>query len=820
MTVHPFRIVSRAFALLCGVVGMSCSLEAVSPLETDSGTAPSSSGLVEMTIDVGTDTRTVNDGDRTLWTSGDALSVLYAGTGAKSGFASSIFSWTGEGDTFTGTVSGDLAGRTDWYAVYPYDKGQSSASAVHLTVPSEQTQTGNSSRKHFAGPSFPMYGKTLDVQASADLGISLRNALAGVQFNFTNGTGRSVVVKEIAFTSTGSIAGSFTVDLTAKEPVPVPDEADGSRSVLLHVEDGEPVGPSGQATFIAGVAPHTVPAGGQLTVQVEAVDVFGNQARYERQYTLPSGTAFKAGVIKQVAVDFSPALEGGFSKVTEEPADWTGKYILVDEESGKVFAPLSEYAASGYTVSPGAPTRSAGQSAEVDLERYVIKVTDAGVEHVNFPGYEAYHLQNADRQYIFFSKGEIHIQETNIRDDKPYYHVFIWGPEGVSVASSGAVSGWSKYYLGFRDGLFGYVKDDGARTVQLYRLEDGGGDAPAPGEIVDLGTFNLENDSVRRYLDEAEKRYTDELSTSIVSDYTSGSARKDIPNPVTVKWTGSASAPVDVVVYGDEELTTKVVSLQAASGAKSVQVYNLIPGRTYYYTVSGGETLLERGLFRTEGRRRMIKVSDEVGANHANNCRDLGGLKTADGRTVRYGYIFRGTNMDETSDAERRYLVDDLNVGLDIDMRKQDGSTDEGPANPLGPYGAEQIAFEYNWTANSLQNPPEKMKATIQGIIDTAKKGKATYFHCKVGADRTGYMGLLLESLLGVSVKDSSTDFELTSFSCVGTRRRTDGNLYRECLKLLESQEGATLQEKAEAYLLSIGISKVDIQEFRKIMLE
>ena len=216
MTVHPFRIVSRAFALLCGVVGMSCSLEAVSPLETDSGTAPSSSGLVEMTIDVGTDTRTVNDGDRTLWTSGDALSVLYAGTGAKSGFASSSFSWTGEGDTFTGTVSGDLSGRIDWYAVYPYDKGQSSASAVHLTVPSEQTQTGNSSRKHFAGPSFPMYGKTLDVQASADLGISLRNALAGVQFNFTNGTGRSVVVKEIAFTSTGSIAGSFTVDLTAK----------------------------------------------------------------------------------------------------------------------------------------------------------------------------------------------------------------------------------------------------------------------------------------------------------------------------------------------------------------------------------------------------------------------------------------------------------------------------------------------------------------------------------------------------------------------------------------------------------------------------
>ena len=41
---------------------------------------------------------------------------------------------------------------------------------------------------------------------------------------------------------------------------------------------------------------------------------------------------------------------------------------------------------------------------------------------------------------------------------------------GVQLVSSGDVSGWSKYYLGFRNSTFGYVKDD-PRTLQLYRLE-------------------------------------------------------------------------------------------------------------------------------------------------------------------------------------------------------------------------------------------------------------------------------------------------------------------------------------------------------------
>ena len=49
-------------------------------------------------------------------------------------------------------------------------------------------------------------------------------------------------------------------------------------------------------------------------------------------------------------------------------------------------------------------------------------------------------------------------------------------------------------------------------------------------------------------------------------------------------------------------------------------------------------------------------------------------------------------------------------------------------------------------------------------MIDELKAGKPVYFHCKTGADRTGTLAFLIESLLGVTETDKSIDFELTSF--------------------------------------------------------
>ena len=119
--------------------------------------------FIEMTITVGQDTKTINDGNSTLWTDGDALSVIHS---AASGnvFWPSYFYWFGN-YSFTGKVN-KLSASNDWYAVYPYDEEHVSADDIGLTFPSAQVQTGNSNKKHFAGETFPLFGKTEDVSRS------------------------------------------------------------------------------------------------------------------------------------------------------------------------------------------------------------------------------------------------------------------------------------------------------------------------------------------------------------------------------------------------------------------------------------------------------------------------------------------------------------------------------------------------------------------------------------------------------------------------------------------------------------------------------
>ena len=113
----------------------------------------------------------------------------------------------------------------------------------------------------------------------------------------------------------------------------------------------------------------------------------------------------------------------------------------------------------------------------------------------------------------------------------------------------------------------------------------------------------------------------------------------------------------------------------------------------------------------------------------------------------------------------------------------------------------------------------------FNAIMDTVLGGEAVYFHCYVGADRTGIIGVMLEGLLGISEKDCSIDYELTSFcSPVGMRPR-DGSqndhYFSRGLALLRSQDGETFQEKCNSFLTSkVGVSQDKINQFRNFILE
>ena len=84
---------------------------------------------------------------------------------------------------------------------------------------------------------------------------------------------------------------------------------------------------------------------------------------------------------------------------------------------------------------------------------------------------------------------------------------------------------------------------------------------------------------------------------------------------------------------------------------------------------------------------------------------------------------------------------------------------------------------------------------------------------------------MLIEGLLGVSEKDVSIDYELTSFSDAAGKRYRDGTpecyTFREGIAYLRNLPGTTFQNKIETYLVNtVGISQADIDDFKSRILE
>ena len=384
------------------------------------------------------------------------------------------------------------------------------------------------------------------------------------------------------------------------------------------------------------------------------------------------------------------------------------------------------------------------------------------------------------------------------------------------------------------------IKGAGTTTITATAAEDEDYEEASASYtlmIYDEEKFNLENSYVSQYLDEAATKYTDSnwADVTVVENYcsNSNSNRKDIPAPVTINWIAvSGSGMYTVNIFNDTSLSDLETSVSTSS--LSASIYNLIPGRRYYYTVEKGTKTVKSGVFSTTGRVRMMKVSDTNATGHAINCRDFGGMVTTGGKKLKYGMLFRGSNMDATTDSEKQYISDYMNVSLDIDLRliysnaPSFGADGSGYAYNAfnGAYGVSYDCGDFNGGDDLLptdNEAREKITKIFTDILSSFETGKAAYIHCRIGADRTGYICMLLQAVLGVSPKDCSIDFELSSFSKVGTRVR-DGRYNSSGLNtysyINSYGKGGDFKENAYYLLRDYGVTDAQIAEFRKYMLE
>ena len=345
---------------------------------------------------------------------------------------------------------------------------------------------------------------------------------------------------------------------------------------------------------------------------------------------------------------------------------------------------------------------------------------------------------------------------------------------------------------------------------------------PAPGETVPL-------------LTERQKSYLDLPRAERVARFADEGYRKEMagfgsmPAPVELVWRGGSGGAVCVKLFrgGECVFSTNVL-------AASVKVRNLEIAREYTWSVSDGATSASSE-FRTEDRApRLIHVPS------VKNCRDLGGRVGLGGRRVRQGRIFRtrafnGDARQKTVTNEqgcvekvdvpcwKRIHADDrelltkfFGVKSDIDLR-YDREVKGMSGSPLGP-GVEWLHLPVNSYGSFGSDMSKRSFAEIFRVCADPSR-HAVAFHCSAGQDRTGAVAFALLALLGVEEDELYKDWEATGF-WNPSKSLSHETKFENLLGVFRRLPGANWTERAEAYAISCGITREEIERFRAVMLE
>jgi protein-tyrosine phosphatase len=163
------------------------------------------------------------------------------------------------------------------------------------------------------------------------------------------------------------------------------------------------------------------------------------------------------------------------------------------------------------------------------------------------------------------------------------------------------------------------------------------------------------------------------------------------------------------------------------------------------------------------------------------NVRDLGGLRTENGRKTRSGAVVRADGLDRLTgvgwSALRAHGIrtivdlrndDEIRAMQDVEPRPAELlTTVHVPLDDV----ADTEFWDYCW-ANDLDGSPlyygpfldrkpERCAAAVAAIVRAEPGG--VVFHCGTGRDRTGLVSLLLLALVGVAPDEIVSDYELST---------------------------------------------------------
>ena len=168
----------------------------------------------------------------------------------------------------------------------------------------------------------------------------------------------------------------------------------------------------------------------------------------------------------------------------------------------------------------------------------------------------------------------------------------------------------------------------------------------------------------------------------------------------------------------------------------------------------------------------------------AHNFRDLGGYKTSDGKTVKWGKVYRSDNLHSLTDEDLKYM-ERLNIKSVVDFRSDEERNEEPDRltpdmTPIllpikfEPEGVTEnltrdLTFGNLDSSNLLRDFniilvkefTEEYREFFRHIVDNG--GEPFLLHCTAGKDRAGFGSAMILTVLGVPREKIIEDYLLTN---------------------------------------------------------
>ena len=357
-----------------------------------------------------------------------------------------------------------------------------------------------------------------------------------------------------------------------------------------------------------------------------------------------------------------------------------------------------------------------------------------------------------------------------------------------------------------------------------------------PGEITG-GTFNFNEEELNtaqeihtanqlKYLN-LSKDYYDMTKSDLDACDAMGNKDVSTPEKTTLNWEFTAPDGYEVKNYTlvfSQSMDLSDPYTVVGTKEPTISFYNSFLGTNYFKIVAN---------FTTGDKQssdvKTFKVTEQAPRNlyvgNMPNFRDMGGRTTYAGGKVKQGLIYRGAgskfdyNSTPNADAQE-VLLRQLRVKTEINVADKTDNNLSLSGTTVKDCFMDYGAVPYsNLARNSV-----KIRQIMDILAD--ENNYPVFYHCRIGTDRTGITGIMINGLIGVPFNEALQDYGFSNFAPIDNQRyphKTPDNNGDDIAKYIDellALPGETFQQQVYLALRMIGVSAEKLDKIIDFMTE